>query len=232
MRIEAAKQQPPRTPQTDFGKKVLAHTRYYAADGKRIPGVTTVLGELAKPQLVGWANRLGLQGIDSNKYSDEAKLIGTLAHHLIQHQFSGETPDTSDFSANQIARANNAVAAFRAWLKGKKLEPILIEAQFVSEEFRFGGTVDCLGWLDGTMTLIDYKTSSGIYEDHVFQVGGYWRLLVEHGHEIKGARILHLPRNEEEGFSEKVLTGQQVLHGWQVFEHALAIYQLRKKRAS
>src|SRR5439155_21898181 len=60
------------TPQTDFGDKVKAHVRYYTSKGEQVPGVTTILSVLNKPALVSWANRMGLQGIDTHKYVDEA----------------------------------------------------------------------------------------------------------------------------------------------------------------
>ena len=37
-------------------KKSKVHTRYKTKDGKAIPGTTTIVGLLAKPQLIVWAN--------------------------------------------------------------------------------------------------------------------------------------------------------------------------------
>lgn len=65
------------------------HTIYRTADGKRVPGVTTVLGIMNKPALVKWANTLGLQGIDSSAYVDETARVGTLAHEMIQEYLGG-----------------------------------------------------------------------------------------------------------------------------------------------
>ena len=52
--------------------------------------------------------------------------------------------------------------------------------------------------------------------------------LAEAGQEIKGARILRIGRTEGEGMDERILSGPQVLNAWRVFEHALAIWRLRK----
>jgi len=62
-------------------KKTKAHTRYYLADGTLVPGSTTVCGVLNKPALVRWANQLGLQGIDSTKYTDKAKNWNTYSRY-------------------------------------------------------------------------------------------------------------------------------------------------------
>lgn len=230
-RVAAPTKQPPATPQTDFGEKVKAHTRYVAADGKQVPGVTTILGVLAKPALVPWANRMGLQGIDTSKYVDEAASIGTLAHALIMESLGGVPVRHGDFTADQLARAKHGVVTFTGWLKGKDFTPQLLEQPLVSEIYRYGGTIDILATLNGELVLIDLKTSSGIYDEHIYQLGGYWKLLDENqpNNKISGARILRIGRTEGDGLEERVLTGAQVLNGWRVFEHCLAIWALKRR---
>lgn len=228
-RVTAPPKQPPATPQTDFGEKVKAHTRYVAADGKQVPGVTTILGVLAKPALVPWANRMGLQGIDTSKYVDEAASIGTLAHALIMESLGGVAVRHGDFTADQLTRAEHGVKTFKGWLKGKDFKPTLLEEPLTSNIYRYGGTIDILATLDGDLVLIDLKTSSGIYDEHVYQVGGYWKLLQEYAYEISGARILRIGRTEGDGLEERVLSGAQVLNGWRVFEHCLAIWALKRR---
>ncbi len=220
---------PPVTPRTDFGEKVKAHQRYYTASGQQVPGVTTVLGVLNKPALIAWANRMGLQGIDTNKYVDEAAAVGTLAHAMIIDALGGEPVRLGDFTADQLTRARYGVSVFEAWRKGHDLKPQLLEQALVSEEHHYGGTIDIVAQLDGEPVLIDFKTSSGIYEEHIFQVGAYWHLLNEAGIQIRGARILRIGRTEGDAMDEKVLSGTQVLNAWRVFEHCLAIYRLKKR---
>jgi hypothetical protein len=228
-RIASPAKQPPATPQTDFGDKVKAHVRYYTSSGEQVPGVTTVLGVLNKPALVAWANRMGLQGIDTNKYVDEAASVGTLAHALIMESLGGSPVRHEDFTADQLTRAKHGVTVFNGWLKSHQFEPKLLEQPLVSDEHRYGGTIDILALLDNEPVLIDLKTSSGIYDEHVFQVGAYWKLLDETDAKITGARILRIGRTEGEGMDERVLSGHQVLNAWRVFEHCLAIYRLKKK---
>src|SRR5437879_5365669 len=141
-------QAPPATPQTDFGEKVKAHIRYYTSTGEQVPGVTTILGVLNKPALIAWANRMGLQGIDTAKYVDEAASVGTLAHALIMEELGGLTAHRSDFSADQIVRASHGVIVFRKWLESHDLKPMLLEQPLVSDEHRYGGTIDILANLD------------------------------------------------------------------------------------
>ena len=91
----------------------------------------------------------------------------------------------------------------------------------------FGGTVDLYCKLDGVPTLIDFKTSKGIFDEMLYQVGAYRQLLMEHNYPVKNTRILRIGRTEDEGFEERHLPNPEVY--WQIFEHALRIYQLRKK---
>ena len=51
--------------------KTNAHTIYKLANGDIVPGVTTITGRISKPFLVKWANNLGLEGIDYDKYMSE-----------------------------------------------------------------------------------------------------------------------------------------------------------------
>ena len=101
--------------ETKANKKSRAHIRYELPDGTKVPGVTTVLGVLNKPALIIWANRLGLQGIDSSKYRDEMADIGTLAHQMIVDYFKGEKTNTDEYSKSQIDAAENCLLSFWEW---------------------------------------------------------------------------------------------------------------------
>lgn len=228
-RITARDPEHPPAPE-NFGPKVQAHQRYYLSDGRQVPGVTTIIGVLNKPALIAWANRLGLNGIDSSKYTDEAAAVGTLAHYMIECELRGEEPNLSDFSPAQVERASFSLDVFHQWREQHTLIPRLVEEPMVSERHGFGGTVDFFGDLDGEPTLLDIKTSSGIFDEHRIQVAAYTYLLRENGHKPKGAHILRIGRPEQQaGFEEATLSGPQALTGWRIFQHALRIYQLRKE---
>ena len=226
----------------DLGPKTKAHIRYNIPNpdrsGKKfnVPGVTTVTSQFAKPFLVGWANRLGLEGIDSSKYVDEARDIGNAAHYLIESKLRGEVPDVEDFTGRQIERASFGVKAFDDWASEHTVEPQLLEAVFTSETYRYGGQLDFYGLLDGKPTLLDFKTSSDLYPEHGWQVSAYWKLLREFrspeypdGYPVKGVRILRIGRTPDEGFDEHVLSGIQVTKGFRVFEALLNLYWVHKE---
>jgi len=208
-------------------KRSRAHITYKLQDGMAVPGVTTVLGILNKPALVPWANRLGLQGIDSTKYVDEKAAIGTLAHQMIANYLRGEETDTSEYSKVQIDQAENAVLSFFEWEKTHHITPILVEEPLVSEYFHFGGTIDCLGQINGNLCLLDLKTSRGIFPEMLIQLAAYRQLLVEHGHKVDQTTILRIGRTDDEGFEERLVN--ELEKRWQIFQHCLEIYRLQKE---
>lgn len=203
-----------------------AHTVYKLADGTRVPGATTITGLLNKPHLVRWANKLGLEGIDSSKYTDEAAAVGTLAHALVQAHLQGETLDTSMYSPQQVDLAENAVLSYLEWESRHKIEPILLEKPMVSEKLRYGGTLDCYCMLDDVPTLIDFKTGKAIYDEYFVQTAGYKNLLMELNLPVERVKILRIGRDETEGFEERDIADTRQY--FEIFKNLLNVYYLKK----
>jgi hypothetical protein len=209
--------------------KTAAHTRYKNEAGKIVPGVTTPLNLLAKPALVPWSNRLGLQGIDVTKYVDDKADIGTLGHAFSTDYLMGVETDTSHYDNHQISAAQNAALSFFKWLETNPITPILVEGQLVSETYQYGGTVDIYCLHNGLYELIDLKTGSGIWPEHTYQIAAYTHLLEENGFKVDQCRLLNIPRTEDESFLEKLYTDLELGLGWEVFNNCLNIYQLKKE---
>ena len=204
--------------------KSKAHQRYKLADGTGVPGVTTITGQLNKPALIIWANRLGLQGIDSSKFRDDKADIGTLAHEMILAHLSKREPETEDYSKNQIDAAENSFLSYLEWEKQHKIEPILTEFQAVSETHKYGGAFDFYGFIDEALEVVDFKTGSGIYDEMWLQVAAYGKLIIQPIHRY---RILNIPRTEDESFKEEVKTDLS-LH-FEAFLKLLDFYYLNKQ---
>jgi len=207
--------------------KTKAHVRYRDSSNNIVPGVTTVVGLLAKPQLIVWANKLGLQGIDSTRYVDAMADIGTLAHYLIMCHLKNVVPDTSDYSPNQVDAANNCLASYLNWEKNHTLEPKIIEEPLVSDELKVGGTPDLYCILDGVPTLLDYKTGKALYPEHLYQLAGYRALLEEKGNHVSQCILIRIGRDEGEGFEEKIIRNTTI--DYSIFLCCLSIYHLQKK---
>ncbi len=217
--------------------KTKGHIRYrstkqFYKNGKGIifPGVTTIVGILDKPALIPWANKLGLDGVDVKRYVDDKADIGTLGHALITDKMQGKETDTSDYTPNQIDKAENAALSYYEWEKGHKGKPILIEKPLVSEELECGGTIDIYAEVDGVLELIDLKTGSGIWPEHLIQTAAYYNLLIENGYHCERIRILNIPRAETERFQECIVPA--IDRHFEIFKHCLAIHKLRKELKS
>ena len=200
--------------------------------GTRLPGTTTITGsELgwAKGVLITWANRLGLEGIEAGKYVDNLAEIGTLAHDMVVNQLLGRETDISDHSPKQVEKAQKCLDSYNKWKSGQKIVPIVVEQPLVSEVYQFGGTPDFYGAVNDVLTLIDYKTGKGIYDEHFIQVaGGYVILLEEAGHKIEDVVILNIPRSEGDSFQSVTITPRFREICKKVFLNCLDNYRLHK----
>ena len=208
-------------------KASKAHIVYKLKDGTRVPGTTTVTGLLNKPQLVSWANRLGLEGIDSSTYTDEAAKIGTLAHAMVVAHLQKEEIDQDQYSRVQIDLAENSLISFFEWKKRHEMLVYQCETPMVSEKLRYGGTIDCYCLLDGVPTLLDFKTGKAVYDEYFVQLAAYKNLLEEKNLPVKECRILRIGRDESEGFEERTVKDTEKY--FEIFKNLLNVYYLKKE---
>ena len=205
-----------------------AHTRYYTKDETLVVGVTTVIGLEAKPFLIGWANNQGLEGIDTKLFLNATARVGTLAHYLVECDLTGNKPDLKEYSKEEHQEALIPFKKFKDWINEQKdFEPIFTEKGMVSEEHKFGGTIDILAKVNGKKTLIDLKTSGRIYDSHKTQLAAYQKLLEENGHGVEDSRILRIGRGKRGGFED--IRVNNVDLRWQKFLILLELYNKNKE---
>ena len=212
--------------------KTKAHIIYKTKDGRRVAGVTTITEQLIEYQekrnIIKWANNLGLEGEDSDAYRDEMGEIGKLAHYLIVCDYKGIKPDLSDNTQKQIDKAENCLIKFWMWRRGHTVEPLHLEMPQVSEVYRYGGTLDFLGNIDGILTIKDIKTSAQLYPKNFFQIAGYDGLVKENLNLVpEQYLLLRLGRDESEGFEVRVTTNIEPY--WRIFLALLEVYNLKKQ---
>lgn len=224
--------------------KAKGHQVYKLANGTQVPGVTTIIGVMDKPALKYWANDLGLQGVDVRKYTDTLADMGTLAHGLVQSDLGAAIPEFHGYSQQEQDHASNSLRSYYQWRKGFDMEPIDvpgltcmapgIEVQMVSEEHRYGGTLDIFAkvrdkrfenapWLN---TLIDIKTGSGIYWEYSLQIAALRALLEEHGQTVHQQIVLLIPRTEDERFEARGIN--LIPEHMELFLTCREVYRLRK----
>lgn len=211
-------------------KKAKTHTIYKTAAGVRVPGVTTITGVMDKPALVGWANSIGLKGIEVRTYVDELSLIGTLAHKIIEYHCRDKELDLNDYSPNQVSLAENSAIKFMEWQDQVGFVPEHNELMLVSEKYKFGGQLDIIGKIKDRQTLVDIKTCKGIYPEHKTQVaGGYGILADENGYKIDDIIIIRVGRNEDEGFEHISISPSESLLHQKRFKICRELYESNKE---
>lgn len=212
--------------------KFEAHTTYKNLEGRKLPSVTTVLNVLAKPQLILWSHKLGLEGKDLKAVQDSAMSTGTLLHYLIACELKGEKPEQAyldEFTLRDQRHCNNCLLSWDEWKKDKVIEVVALEQPMVSEKFQYGGTPDLLAYINGKLCLCDFKSSNGIYIDYWYQLAAYEQLIVESAPLplIERFHILRFGKDEGSDFEDKHLTDLD--RHWEVFHACLQIYGLQKQ---
>lgn len=222
---------------------------YRVADGTRVPSVTTILSRFKDSgALMKWAyttgrehGRLEAEGKDAPAslydVSVKAADIGTAAHSMVELRIKGGDPysavDYLSLSNEDKEKADNAFGMYERWASQTKLVVVAQEVGLVSENHRFGGTLDAIGEIDGELCLVDWKTSNGVYSDYLLQLAAY-RTLWE---ESNTTKILsggfHLCRFSKEHGDFAHHYYRELDDAWQMFSALLTAYRfdyvLRKR---
>ncbi len=164
--------------------------RYYRHPhtGERVPSVTTVTKRADKPAMAQWASDLALKwsvdnwsilstrsdgdAFKAGRYRwrdvrNERAAIGTGLHETIEADLRGEP--------RPLVLDPESLSAIEQWEKWywdhPDFKPEYIEVTVWSHKYGYAGTLDFAGMLDGKMTLGDWKSSKGIWDEHRMQNG-------------------------------------------------------------
>lgn len=213
-------------------KKQL-HQIYKTEDGIVVPSVTQIINDNLgwnAEILIAWAASKARNGKDYKAIRDQAGHAGTLAHAMIETQLKwdvgmeADPADTSEFSEESIQQANRAFSAFLDWADDTSFNPLMMEKMLVSEQYKYGGTLDLIAEIGGVPTLVDFKTSSGIYPEHYIQLAAYLQLTKEClGIDLEPA-ILHLSKHRANYTFYQFPNGLE--NEWLIFSHLLEIDRL------
>ncbi len=203
--------------------------KYQLKDKTIVIGVTTAISNnLAwnKGNLMGWAYNQGKAGLPLR--DQDALDIGTIAHKWVESDIKGKEFKMPDISDEMKGKIENSFLAYLEWKDQVHFKLIKSELPLVSEEHRFGGTIDIIGEINGQQAIIDIKTSKEIYIDHRIQVSAYKKLYNENFDSplttISMVYILKLGKIDG-GFSYHYLPDLE--KEWQIF---LLLLQLEKYR--
>lgn len=151
---------------------------YFTKDGTKVPGTTTVIGRFKESgALIFWAYKRGKDGLELYESRDKAAELGTIVHEMVEEYIRGGNPREvipEAITLEDQAQITSAFEAFEEWFESNKFEIVEQEMQLVSEVHKYGGTPDAIA-IDakGRLVLLDWKTSDGVYSDHLVQLGAY-----------------------------------------------------------
>lgn len=206
---------------------------YKTADGKRVPGVTTIVSRFKDSGgLIHWAWQQGIDGKNYRETRDNAADAGGIAHDMIEADILGKpTPEFLSSSPGHVALALKALDAFRTWRDQVKLEILETEVPLISERYRYGGTLDALALVAGKVVLLDWKTSNGVYGDYISQVAAYRQLLRERqmisaaAPVPEGAQLLRFGKDFGD-FHAHYYPSEVMDYGWRFFEICREAYEI------
>lgn len=182
----------------------------YTVNEKPVDGVTNVTNIVDKSRpLMNWAVKKSLKYIEGSlcpgKALDEVEIstllgeaerqpytsksnaanLGTMIHNWIEKYIKGQKPD-KPINASML----NAINAFLHWQKENKIKFIDSEKKIYSRKYNYAGTLDAEADINGKKSVIDFKTSKGIYSEMRYQVAAYQAAREEETGEKYGERYI------------------------------------------
>ena len=199
----------------------IAGKRHYIHPntGQTVPSVTTILDVLDKPALTRWAAKSVAEFAVANKDSwtslpadaavdmlkgspwrarDKAAATGTDAHSILESFANGVVP--TFIPPGVPAAVVSGLAEFWTTYQPKV---IACEQTVWNATIGYAGSFDLIAELDGVPTLIDLKTSSGVYGTMGLQLAAYARgeqIIAPDGQvspmpQVAAHAILHVPQD-------------------------------------
>ena len=222
--------------------KVTSH-RKYIMEEKRLPSVTEILSIVAKPYLIPWANKMGLQGVDLGEYNAEATNLGIIVHGKIESYYKNTEFDDSNFPEPMRKKSDELFGKFLNWESEREIIPIFNELPMICNEF--GGTIDAVVEMDGKTTIIDWKTSKEIYPEYFGQLSGYFYLMKQGipmegdeefrisvhdiGMKIEQVAVVQIPKEGEPTYRIIGIKSEEFKIAWEFFLASLKLHNAEKE---
>ena len=162
---------------------------------------------------------------ESQRQLAKAGEIGTQTHALIEWSLRTSLGQKLKRPAT-TPPAEWAFMAYEDWAKSVDLQPIFVEQTVWSGVHGYAGTLDLVARVNGQITLIDFKTSKGIYAEYDLQSVAYQAALAEMGHGLPpgGGIIVRLPKHESDP-SFEVASCRPVAELLPVFLNVLQVWK-------
>jgi hypothetical protein len=217
----------------------LAHARKQ----NLLPSVTTIIGQLEKPQLTKWkADKCIVQAFDNppregediksykgriiqslKDEQTEVRDFGTKIHKALEDVNSGtfdslKDPDLFPF-----------IEPFIRWQRKRVKRVNAAEKVVVNVKYGYGGTLDlhCILFQENRpITIVDYKTQNikdkvRFYPEYAYQLAAYRKCFQP----IPQCMSLVINSNEPAEPIEKIWTAKEMQASWRIFKRLCKIWQ-------
>lgn len=238
------------------------HVYTLADTGEVIPSTTSITKVIDKPALIRWAVtqttgylrevlmpnrkypdsaiRAMLDAAEKARFetSQEALDVGNMVHEWLEAYGDAYLAESEEMPyVPEHPMAQSGCNAFLQWVEKHDVKFVATERKVYSRIFKYSGTFDLLAYVDGKLTLVDYKTSKRVYPEYFLQSSAYvWayeeeqRYLVEKGvidsyDPIEQVMILRVPKDGSKFEAPKSVDMDQ---HFEVFKSCLGIYQWQK----
>lgn len=138
-------------------------------------GVTRILDATSdKTFLELWRKRVGDE--EADRIIKESQEIGNSLDDLLLKSF------LEDFDENEFIKEKGFYLYKQLKLPLRKIEPIALQLKIWSDKYKVMGYLDCLGYYNGELSLIDFKNSKHIkkpehYHNYLLQCTMYCIML-------------------------------------------------------
>lgn len=203
----------------------------YYHDGARVPSVTTILGRVKESGgLIGWAWKMGRDGVSLDDARKGTADVGSCVHDLIEAHLHDDdaAPIRARYAAEgvDLALVDEAFGAYLRWREESRLTVIATEVALTVPGW--GGTVDAMARdPEGRLWVLDWKSSNAVYVDMLAQIAAYALLwTVARGEAVHGGRLLRVSKGGS--VHEHRYERRHLDIGWRYFEAAIDVYTADK----
>ena len=205
-----------------LAQNVRGKGRHYLnpVSGELVPSVTNVIGVLDKPALPRWSAKMVAETAYRMRHSladmEESEAVdmlkgspwsksqraadrGTDIHAYLEARLNGEQPEELSDDAEQYRSAADG------WLE-QDLEVVATEQTMFQP--LYAGTCDLVARIDGKLTVLDFKTGKGIYDEAALQLAALfgchtdgdgellaWRYLDGEMRELPSLKVVRIGTN-------------------------------------
>ena len=138
---------------------------YTTPKGNKYPSITTVLSQYSKQGIMEWRERVGEK--EANRISGQAARRGEALHLMCEKYLKNEL-DAFQMQ-KMMPHVKQLFIQMRPMLNDNVNKVVCLEQPLYSDNLKIAGRVDGIVEWNGTLSVIDFKTSSKIKEEGYIQ---------------------------------------------------------------